>query len=748
MRPDAFWFIAACCLVAAPRTHAQTAASPAPAASAPRVPATGAASAASAVPAVTNVPVNGYAENLRPARRAVAGASAGRPYEPVRKVDDEGQIPEIEMFVGESRVFPTPGVARIAVGNGTALTAAALDGREVILFANAAGTSSLFIWNGDGRYQRVKISIVPGDTTRAAREIAAFLSAIPHAKASIVGANIIVEGDDLSDVDLSKIDDLARRYPQIVNFTNKVGWEQMVLMDVKVVEFPITYLREIGLKWNATGGGAFGAIWSPTRVGSAGPYQVNLQTGTANPAPISAVGGGGPVIPSALNVLSYLNLGLNAQLDLLAQDGKSTMLAEPQLSARNGSKASFTVGGELPYSVQTRDGTAVLFKEYGVKLDITPKVDHRGVIRATIHAEVSSIDASVSTAYGPALLTRKADTEFNVRSGETIVLAGLLQRDTSTTIEKVPLLGDIPVLGALFRSKRFQNKETEMVVFVTPSLNTARSAGNVDRIDRANERLEERLGASPYLTEPLQSGIHYERPNAVPPRPASAPEGSLPAAVEPVAYLSANGSRAPVVSAADAVKLAGGGATVGGGVNTWLRVLAARVPLRSEPRATAPTLLQLERGAAVEAGRSGARVIAGSVWRHVLVGTLDGWVPAGALAPVGGAYAGSFDAGSSTAGDRVLRRPLGHAADRPVGKPLTLDGPLPDARSFKVAKDGQTLRVTPDINGEVVGRPAMLDTVVGLPYAPRGVWMAVQWGTGESALRGWIESQWLIPATP
>ena len=464
---------------------------------------------------------NGYAENLKPAKGKapntgyVKTAVVNLPYAPIRKLDDEGQTAEIEMFVGESRVFPAPGVARIAVGNGSLLTAAALDSKEVILFANGVGTSSLFIWNADGRYQRVKISIVPGDTSKHAREIAAFLSSIPRAKASIVGANIIVEGDELSDADLAKVDDLSKRYPQIVNFTNRVGWEQMIMMDVKVVEFPSTVLRDIGLQWNPTGGAAIGGIWSPARRGNGGPFEIGIRTSANNAPPVTAPGGLPLVIPSGLNAISYLNLGLNAQLNLLSQEGKASILAEPQLSARSGSKAKFVAGGEIPYSVRTNEGIVVQFKSYGIKLDIAPKVDHRGVIRAAISAEVSTVDKSIETAGGPALLTRKTETEFNVRAGETIVLSGLLQRDVSTDVDKVPLLGDIPYLGAAFRSKRQQNKETELVVFVTPTLIQANSPVVVDRINKTTERLQERMGLAPFLTEPLQPGVSYEKPNVL-----------------------------------------------------------------------------------------------------------------------------------------------------------------------------------------------------------------------------------------
>jgi pilus assembly protein CpaC len=480
-------------------------------------------------------PVNGYAEQLRP-KASRKGAAARELYAPIKKPADEGQAPEIEMFVGESRVFPTPGVGRIAVGNGAILTAAALDNKEVILFANGVGTSSLFVWNEDGRYQRLKISIVPGDTSRYAREIAAFLTTIPKAKASIIGDKVIVEGDDLSDSDLNRIDLLAARYPQIVNFTNRLGFEQMVMIDVKVVEFPVTELRELGLKWNAVGGAAVGGVWLPVHRGHDGPYELNIRTGQENAIPIVGADASGSKIPlpTGLNILGALNLGLNATLNALAQEGKTTILAEPQLSARNGSKANFLAGGEIPYAISTINGPTVQYKPYGIKLEILPRVDRNGTIRAAIDTEYSQIDASVTSAGCPALLTRKTNTEFNVRNGETIVLSGLVQRENSTNVDKVPFLGDVPVLGALFKSKKFQNKETELVIFVTPTVVDSRSPGVVDRVQKTNERLQDRLGTPPHLTEPLQPARNPGRPDLghVPLTPAT-PEPVVPAPVVP-----------------------------------------------------------------------------------------------------------------------------------------------------------------------------------------------------------------------
>lgn len=425
----------------------------------------------------------------------VAGFAAPTP----KLKSDESAVPEIEMFVGESRVFPTPGVGRIAVGNGNILTASALDKKDVILFANAVGTSSLFVWSDDGRYQRIKVVISQGDTARYAREISTFLGAIAGIKTAIIGDKVIVEGDNLADSDIAKIDELAKRYPQIVNFTNRLGWEQMVLMDVKVVEFPVNELREIGIKWNAVGGAVIGGIWGASTRGNFTDYSVAVPGGPVGPA----VSGATLNYPTQLQSQSALNAGINGKLNLLAQTGKASVLAEPQLSARNGSKASFLAGGEYPYSVSTINGPTVIFKPYGIKLEITPRVDRNGVVRANIESEVSAIDQSLSTQAGPALTTRKTSTEFNVQAGETLVLSGLISRRNGLTVDKVPFLGDIPILGALFRSTRFQNDETELVVFVTPSIVNSQTPGLVNRVQRAQERLENNLGPAPHLTSPL-----------------------------------------------------------------------------------------------------------------------------------------------------------------------------------------------------------------------------------------------------
>ena len=150
---------------------------------------------------------------------------------------------ELELFVGETRVLPSPNVARIAVGNGRLLSASVIDERDILLIANDAGATTMHVWARDGRARRYNLQVRPADMSRTTREILEFLSGSSNVKARAVGDRVLVEGQNLTDEQLFRIDELAKRYPQIVNFTTRVGWERMILMDVKVVEFKKDKLR-------------------------------------------------------------------------------------------------------------------------------------------------------------------------------------------------------------------------------------------------------------------------------------------------------------------------------------------------------------------------------------------------------------------------------------------------------------------------------------------------------------------------
>lgn len=210
-----------------------------------------------------------------------------------------------------------------------------------------------------------------------------------------------------------------------------------------------------------------------------------------------------PYQPGAMAGYFGLNALLSARIKALTQNGQAVVLAQPQLLARSGATAEFLAGGEVPYSTTDNNGNAnTSFKPYGVSLKITPYLESNGAVRSHVDVEVSSIDPSLSIPTGPSLKTRRASTEFNVQSGQTLVLAGFISQDMAENVSAVPGLGNMPILGALFKSKRYQRNETELAIFVTPVLVDAQHEGVQQRAQRAQQIVQESF-TQPVLNVPL-----------------------------------------------------------------------------------------------------------------------------------------------------------------------------------------------------------------------------------------------------
>ncbi len=166
---------------------------------------------------------------------------------------------------------------------------------------------------------------------------------------------------------------------------------------------------------------------------------------------------------------------INAAIDALEEEGLITVLAEPNLTALSGESASFLAGGEFPVPVPGDDGTvSIEYKEFGVSLEFTPNIVGNNRINLKVKPEVSQLSSTSALNIGgffiQSLLTRRAETTVELASGQSFVLGGLLNNDTDNNIQKTPLLGDLPIIGALFRSTSFQKNETELVIIVTPYL--------------------------------------------------------------------------------------------------------------------------------------------------------------------------------------------------------------------------------------------------------------------------------------
>lgn len=372
----------------------------------------------------------------------------------------------IELEVGSSLVLRHKSVQRLAVGNSQVVQASALSPTEAILFGKRPGTTTINIWITKASHVTYRVYVRPEGYGQAMKEVTETLASIPGARSQIAAGRIVLDGDDLTPDERAKLVRLAGRYPELIEFANQSEWERMVMLDVQVIEIPSARMHELGVRWDT-----------------------NTSLG----------------MQSSRLALTAL---VSARLAALSKSGEAVVLAQPQLLARSGSTASFSAGGEVPYTTQDKDGKAhTTFKKYGVHLNITPQIGRNLGVRSKIEIEVSTVDQTLASSAGPALKVRRASTDFNVRSGQTLVLGGFISREQSSDTEGLPGISEIPVLGHLFGVKRMHRSQTELAIFVTPIVVDASHSDLAQRTTNAKSLLSEHFPEALRLNSPI-SGDH------------------------------------------------------------------------------------------------------------------------------------------------------------------------------------------------------------------------------------------------
>jgi pilus assembly protein CpaC len=307
-------------------------------------------------------------------------------------------------------------------------------------------------------------------------------------KASSVNGRIMLSGEVADAATLDKAVTITRQFgPEIINSVSVMS-PQQVMLEVRFVEISRTAGRELGVQWNRFGGN------SNTNIGNqTSPASLPVVPPSGSPDILNVAGTAAGVIsganPFAFAVarLAAGGVSTDVALNALEQKGVARSLAEPNLVALSGDTASFLAGGEYPIPVAGSFGQVTVdYKKYGVGLAFTPTVLGHGLINMKIQPEVSQIDTThtVSVANGisvPALIVRRAPTTVELRDGQSFMIGGLLQSDNKHQIDQLPWLGSVPVLGALFSSKSFQNNETDLVIIVTPHLVRPARPGDVIR---------------------------------------------------------------------------------------------------------------------------------------------------------------------------------------------------------------------------------------------------------------------------
>ena len=411
-----------------------------------------------------------------PQQNAVPQPSTAQPQTSAQQnVSSEGQA--LHILVGKSVVVNVQApITRVLSSNPSVIETLATSPTEIVVEGRAAGSSSLILWDQSGRSQMLDV-IVDVDVSglRSAIE-----RSYPdqHIDVQADGGRLILTGkvtDPKMIEDLTKMSTVYSN--QVVNsLTLGIFHDRQVLLEVKFAEVDRTKFAQFGVNLLSTGAGN---TLGSTTTGQFGGIGAQHITDIAGPGTH-----GGPfttdqTINNVLNIFLFrFDIHFGAVIQDLEQKSVLQILAEPNLMALNGQKATFLAGGEFPFPlVQPGNGfTAVTiqFKPFGVKLDFTGNISNDGTIRLHVAPEVSTLDFTNALAIQgftvPAISTRRAETDIELKDGQSFGIAGLLDNRAQAQLNKIPGIGDIPVLGQLFRSRNINKSKTELLVLVTPHI--------------------------------------------------------------------------------------------------------------------------------------------------------------------------------------------------------------------------------------------------------------------------------------
>jgi pilus assembly protein CpaC len=465
---------------------------------------------------------------------AVGALLAAQPALAQVSVASDVNAGELDVPVNKSQVLRADRpYTKALIGNPDIADIVPITDTSVYVLGKKTGTTSLTLYDRANRLIAVVDVVVGPDVTTLKRQLSEMLPA-EQISASMSNDSVILEGMVRNAVEADRAMQIAQTYApgKVVNLLS-LGSSQQVMLEVRFAEIKRSALTQIGLNWDVLGSKTAG-------VSGGGSSLTPDQNGVG----VLRHGSISDSFAIISRTFRAFGANFNVTLDALERKGAITTLAEPTLIALSGETASFLAGGEFPVPVVQSGGgggagnnagtqaITVEWKPFGVSLAFTPTVLADGVINMVVAPEVSSIDPTASIVINnltiPGLQTRRAKTVLEIRDGESFAMAGLLRKDFQDTIRQVPLLGSIPIIGALFRSTGFQHEESELVIIVTPHLvqpvPQAALKAPTDRVGPPNE-------ADLLLTGRTDTGVPpasraFSNPLVPPPPPP--PPGAVP----------------------------------------------------------------------------------------------------------------------------------------------------------------------------------------------------------------------------
>ena len=445
---------------------------------------------------------------------------------------------EITVGVGTQKDMTIQGtVRRIAVGDPEVADVKTINNNEVLVLGVAEGQTTLLVWLDNGSRLSYLIKVRKKDPQAVANEVKTLLGEMEGISIRIVGDRVYIEGQPLTTEDADRLNKVLALFPDVRNLTTPggavltgtirilkkafednglksiianrvgnsvflegtvespedlkkaemivkavgaqvenlitVGIKRMVLVEVQIVEIRRNDDNGIGITY-------------PTNL-SSDQASFNFQNTYNNP-PVSN-------ITQQTILTSTVDLTSTIAIRMRFDAGYARLLSQPKLVCSSGEKAEFLVGGEIPVVMITANMVDVQYKKFGVILNLTPNADRQGNIQTTIESEVSEVDNTLTVTVAgtsvPGFRTRRVKTNVTVKHGETIVLSGLFNYEQQKNVSKVPLLGQIPIIGELFKSRQWEEDKEEMAIFVTPKIVNPDSDRIRETIDKIKERYKD-----------------------------------------------------------------------------------------------------------------------------------------------------------------------------------------------------------------------------------------------------------------
>ncbi len=436
----------------------------------------------------------------------------------------------VQLLVGRSTLLNLgASITRVSLTSPNVADAMVTTPSQLLIHGKAPGTISMFVWDKAGGIKRYEV-VVKRDLSQLVDQVKQLF---PGEAISVHsnGKDVVISGVVSNKYVVDKAAEVAAGYVEkkedVVNLLRQQEGvaSNQVMLRVRFAEVSRTAMTELGATTIINGfqqGRWFG------RTSTEQFANPNFDSGSS----------GGLVFSDFLNLFVFdTKNGLGGVIKALQTKGLFQSLAEPNLIAENGKEASFLAGGEYPYPVvQGQSGgqtVTIQFKEFGVRLRFTPTIVGTDLVKLKVAPEVSSLDfgnaVSISGFRVPAISTRRTETEVELQDGQTFAIAGLLNNTVTSQLQKIPGIGDIPILGYLFKSKAAQKERTELVVMITPQILRRGSTGVSPKLPDLIE---------PYMPPPAKT-----LPSPTPWNPGASPQASLqqpapapaPANVQPVA---------------------------------------------------------------------------------------------------------------------------------------------------------------------------------------------------------------------